>query len=75
MYIWGRSMGAASALLFGKADIIVADSPFRSMKKLCKELSTSKVNPLPNLLVNCLFPCVFMKLRSDIKQKGKYDIE
>jgi len=29
-------MGAVSALLYGKADVIVADSPFRSMKKLCK---------------------------------------
>ena len=34
--LWGRSMGAASALKYGKADVIVADSSFRSMKKLCK---------------------------------------
>ena len=68
-------MGAVSALKYGRSDVIVADSPFRSMRKLCKELSTSKINPLPNAIVNCLFPCVFLKLRSDVKQKGKYDLE
>ena len=67
-------MGAVSALKYGKTDIIVADSPFRSMKNLCKELSTSKINPLPNCIVSCLFPCVFMNLRSDIKKKGNYDL-
>ncbi len=36
VYLWGRSMGAVSAIRYGKADVIVADSPFRSMKKLCK---------------------------------------
>ena len=34
--LWGRSMGAVSALLYGKSEVIIADSPFRSMKKLCK---------------------------------------
>ena len=32
-------MGAASALKYGKVDVIVADSSFRSMKKLCKEFA------------------------------------
>lgn len=36
VFLWGRSMGAASALLYGKVDVIVADSPFRSVKKLCQ---------------------------------------
>ena len=34
--LWGRSMGAATALLYGKAEIIVADSTFKSFKSLCK---------------------------------------
>lgn len=36
VFLWGRSMGAASALLYGKVDVIVVDSPFRSVKKLCQ---------------------------------------
>jgi hypothetical protein len=68
-------MGAASALLYGKADAIVADSPFRNFRKLCKEISTSKINPLPNALVSCLFPCVFMKLKHDVKKISHYDLD
>ena len=37
--IWGRSMGAASALLYGKAEIIVADSSFKSLRSLCKQVA------------------------------------
>jgi hypothetical protein len=66
-------MGAVSALKYGKSDIIVADSPFRTLKKLCKDLTSSDINPFPKIIVNCLFPCVFLKLSSDIKAKGGYD--
>lgn len=60
-------MGAASALKYGKVDIIVADSSFRSMKKLCKEFAkNNKPKIMPECLVGCLFPCVFRKLKSDI---------
>lgn len=76
VFLWGRSMGAASALKYGKADVIVADSPFRSMKNLCKEVViNSKSNPLPSCLVKCLFPCVFWKLRSDVIKTASYDLE
>lgn len=30
---------------------------------------------LPNCFISCLFPCVFCKLRSDIQEKGEYDVE
>ncbi len=30
--LWGRSMGAVTALLYGDVEIIVADSPFLSFK-------------------------------------------
>jgi pimeloyl-ACP methyl ester carboxylesterase len=36
--LWGRSMGAATALKFGSAQIIVADSSFRSFRSLCREV-------------------------------------
>jgi len=32
---WGRSMGAATALKYGKAPIIIADSSFSCFKSLC----------------------------------------
>ena len=32
--LWGRSMGAATALKFGQVKAIVADSSFRSFKSL-----------------------------------------
>jgi hypothetical protein len=37
--IWGRSMGAATALKYGKAPVIIADSSFKSFKSLCKQIA------------------------------------
>ena len=34
--LWGRSMGAVSALLSSECDVIVADSPFSSLRSVCK---------------------------------------
>ncbi len=68
-------MGAATALKFGEAQIIVADSSFRSFRTLCREvLSEHSPNCLVRCLVGCFFPCLFCKLRSDIRKEGKYDI-
>lgn len=40
--IWGRSMGAVSALLYSSAhrtmDFVIAESPFASLRTLCVEL-------------------------------------
>jgi hypothetical protein len=69
-------MGAATALKYGKAPIIVADSSFHSFRSLCKEkVLQNSPEYLPNCFVDCLFPCVFYKLRCDIEEKGGYDIE
>jgi hypothetical protein len=74
--LWGRSMGAATALKFGQAPIIVADSSFSSFKDLCKEIAKQKAPILvPNILINCLFPCVFSKLRNDILELAHFDVE
>lgn len=61
-------MGAATALKYGKAPIIVADSSFKSFKSVCKQVA-KKHSPclIPNCLVSCLFPCVFYKIRSDVE--------
>ena len=68
-------MGAATALKFGKAPIIVADSSFKSFKSLCKSLAIDhSPKYIPNCLISCFFPCLFCKLRSDVKQVGDYDV-
>jgi hypothetical protein len=40
--LWGRSMGAATALKYGNAPIIVADSSFASFRKLCNQVAKKK---------------------------------
>jgi len=69
-------MGAATALRYGKAKVIVADSSFQSFRSLCKQV-VKKHSPkyVPNCLISCFFPCVFSKLRNDVKELGDYDIE
>lgn len=43
--LWGRSMGAATAIMYGASDPSIAgmilDSPFTSLKQLSKELVNS----------------------------------
>jgi hypothetical protein len=34
--LWGRSMGAASCLKYGGTSINIVDSPFSSLKGVCK---------------------------------------
>jgi hypothetical protein len=67
-------MGAATALLNGKAELIVADSSFKSFKSLCKQVAKSNA-PVPNFMVTCIFPCVFSKLRWDIDKHAQYDVD
>jgi pimeloyl-ACP methyl ester carboxylesterase len=66
--LWGRSMGAATALKFGRSTAIVADSSFKSFRSLCKQVAKKNAPKyVPTCLVSCLFPCVFSKLRADIR--------
>ncbi len=68
-------MGAATALKYGKAPIIIADSSFQSFRSLCKQVAKRHApNYLPSCLIGCIFPCVFYKLRKDVKTAGDYDI-
>ena len=68
-------MGAATSLKYGKTPIIVADSAFKSFKSVCRQVA-KKNSPciIPNCLISCLFPCVFSKIRSDVEEKGHYDV-
>ena len=57
-------MGAVTALRYGKANVIVADSAFKSFKSLCKQFAKANTPCfVPNCLISCIFPCVFYKIR------------
>eukprot|EP01071_Lankesteria_metandrocarpae_P008074 Lankesteria_metandrocarpae@DN4857_c0_g1_i1.p1 len=73
--LWGRSMGAVTALLHCHRDpsiaCIVLDSPFSSLRKLATELTEFFVGwKLPRFLVNM----VLNLIRSTIQQKAEFDI-
>lgn len=69
-------MGAATALLYGDAEFIVADSSFKSFKSLCKQVAKEHSPAVvPNCMINCFFPCVFSKMKKDVDKKANYDIE
>jgi fermentation-respiration switch protein FrsA (DUF1100 family) len=71
--LWGRSMGAVTALLHGHRDNsiagIVLDSPFSSLKKLAKELA-NRYAKLPGFVLSGAISLV----RKTIKKKAKFDI-
>ncbi len=72
--LWGRSMGASTALMFGHRDPSIAamilDSPFSDLSVLCRELA-GKINiPVPGFLVGG----VLGLMRSTIKSKANFDI-
>jgi pimeloyl-ACP methyl ester carboxylesterase len=71
--LWGRSMGAVTALLHGDRDPsiggMVLDSPFSDMKQLVSELAKSYTK-IPNFLVSAALKLV----RSSIKSKANFDV-
>ncbi|OII74409.1 hypothetical protein cand_005080 [Cryptosporidium andersoni] len=75
--IWGRSMGAATALMYGsteKSDFlkgIVVDSSFSSLRQLCHELVHLYVPLLPNFLVDSALSFI----QTTIMEKAKANID
>ena len=72
--LWGRSMGAVTALLHGDRDpsiaCLVLDSPFASLQQLAKELvDTAQVN-IPKFLVGIGLRWI----RSSVKSRAKFDV-
>ena len=71
--LWGRSMGAATTLMFAHSDprisCICLDSPFSDFGKLAKELCKKQVS-LPNFLVDGALSII----GSTIKNKNSVDI-
>ena len=72
--LWGRSMGAVTAIMYGDRDPSIAglvlDSPFCSLKTLTEELAKEKASSIPNFILN---KGVSM-IRDTIKEKAKFDI-
>ena len=72
--LWGRSMGAVTAIMYGDRDPSIAglvlDSPFFSLKVLTEELAKERAASIPNFI---LTKGVKM-IRETIKEKAKFDI-
>jgi len=71
--LWGRSMGAVTALLHADRDHTIAglvlDSPFSNLPKLANELAYQYMK-IPNMFVNPILKMV----ASSIKSKADFDI-
>lgn len=71
--LWGRSMGAVTALMYGDRDPsiggMILDSPFSNMKLLVSELSKHNTK-IPSFLISGALKLI----RSTIKSKAKFDI-
>ena len=71
--LWGRSMGAVTALLHGDRDPSIAgmvlDSPFSNLRTLCNELATTHTK-VPKFLVGAAMTFV----KKTIKKKAGFDI-
>lgn len=71
--LWGRSMGAVTALLHGDRDPSIAgmvlDSPFSNLRTLCDELATSHTK-VPKFLVGAAMSFV----KKTIQKKAGFDL-
>ena len=72
--LWGRSMGAVTAIMYGDRDPSIAglvlDSPFFSLKLLTEELAKERAASIPNFILNQGVKMV----RDTVKEKAKFDI-
>lgn len=73
--LWGRSMGAATTLLYAPNDkrikCIVVDSPFSDFRKLAKEICKNNVNfSIPSFLIEGAISII----GSTVKSKNGMDI-
>jgi alpha/beta superfamily hydrolase len=73
--LWGRSMGAVTAIQCAQADpslaCIAADSPFSSLHTLAMELVQNADFNIPNLMLKIAFNLV----RKSVKKRAKFDIK
>ena len=72
--LWGRSMGAVTALMYGSKDLSIAglvlDSPFSSLKILINELAKERVG-LPDFIIKHALKLI----KEIIKEKADFNID
>jgi len=72
--LWGRSMGAATAIMFAVSNpsiaCLVLDSPFSSLTKVAKELVENSPVKIPKMMVSI----GLRMIRKTILSKAKFDI-
>ena len=72
--LWGRSMGAATALMYSTKDLSIAglvlDSPFSSLKSLINELAKDRV-ALPDFVVRQAIKWI----KETIKEKADFNLD
>ena len=73
--LWGRSMGAATSIMYGMSDpsiaCMVLDSPFSSLSVLASELVESSEIKIPKTLVK-----IGMKMiKKSVQKKANFNIE
>lgn len=72
--LWGRSMGAVTSIMYASKDpsiqCIVCDSPFASLKTLCKDLVEQHGSWVPGGVVSL----VVKKIRKRISKMAGFDI-
>jgi len=72
--LWGRSMGAATSLMFGATDpsiaCMVLDSPFSSLRVLSTELAEKAQFNIPKLLMSV----AFQMIKSSVEKLASFDI-
>lgn len=72
--LWGRSMGAVTALMMAEQDpsicCMVCDSPFSSLRALAKELVDAQELQIPRFALGLGIKLI----RSSVKSRAKFDI-
>ena len=72
--LWGRSMGAVTALMYGSRDLSIAglvlDSPFSSLKILINELAKERVG-LPDFIIKQALKLI----KEIIKEKADFNLD
>lgn len=72
--LWGRSMGAVTALMYSRRDPTIAgmvlDSPFSKLNDLMLELVQEQQVPIPRAFVKL----ALMAMRRSVRKRAKFDI-
>ena len=68
--IWGRSMGAVSAILYGRNDVncYIFDSPYSDLYSLILEIGINKTG-LPKFIIESVIQFVIPKIKEALKGK------